>query len=61
MVENFNLSNWAVEAGGSLSSRTVSPTEQASGQPGLHRKTLSQKSKSNKTNKQPNRHNKKGN
>jgi hypothetical protein len=41
VVHTFNPSLWEAEAGGFLSSRTAWST----GQPGLHRETLSQKKK----------------
>jgi hypothetical protein len=48
----FNPSTWEAEAGGFLSSRPAWSTEQVPGQPGLHRETLSRKTKTNQTNKQ---------
>jgi hypothetical protein len=48
MVHAFNLSTWEVEAGGFLSSRPAWSTERVPGQPGLHRETLSRKTKTNK-------------
>jgi hypothetical protein len=44
----FNPSTWEAEAGGFLSSRPAWTTEWVSGQPGLHRETLSWKTKTNK-------------
>jgi hypothetical protein len=44
----FNPSTWEAEAGGFLSSRPAWSTEQVSGQPGLHRETLSRKTKKKK-------------
>jgi hypothetical protein len=49
----FNPSTREAEAGGFLSSKPAWSTEQVSGQPGLHRETLSQKQK--QTNKQTNK------
>jgi hypothetical protein len=46
----FNPNTWEAEAGGFLSSRPAWSTEWVPGQPGLHRETLSQKTKKqNKT------------
>jgi hypothetical protein len=46
MVANaFNLSTWEAEAGRSLSSRPAWSTEQVPGQPGLHKETMHQKTK----------------
>jgi cysteinyl-tRNA synthetase len=42
----FNPSTWEVEAGRFLSSRPAWSTKWVSGQPGLHRETLSEKKKS---------------
>jgi hypothetical protein len=47
----FNPSTWEAEAGGFLSSRPAWSTEQVPGQPGLHRETLSRKTKKTKQNK----------
>jgi hypothetical protein len=44
----FNPSTWEAEAGGFLSSRPAWSTKWVPGQPGLHRKTLSRKTKQNK-------------
>jgi hypothetical protein len=44
----FNLSTWEAEAGGFLSSRPAWSTKWVPGQPGLHRETLSQKTKKEK-------------
>jgi hypothetical protein len=44
----FNPSTWDTEAGGFLISRPAWSTEWVPGQPGLHRETLSQKTKQNK-------------
>jgi hypothetical protein len=41
----FNPSTWEAEAGGFLSSRPAWSTERVPGQPGLHRETLSWKTK----------------
>jgi hypothetical protein len=41
----FNPSTWEAEAVGFLSSRPAWSTEQVPGQPGLHRETLSRKTK----------------
>ena len=50
VVHAFNLSIPEAEADRSLSSRPAWSTEQVTGQPGIHRKTLSQnKTKQNKT------------
>jgi hypothetical protein len=43
MKIGINPSTWEAEAGGFLSSRPAWSTERVPGQPGLHRKTLSQK------------------
>jgi hypothetical protein len=45
VAHTFNPSTWEAEAGRSLSSRPAWSTEWVSGQPGLHRETLSQKKK----------------
>jgi hypothetical protein len=45
----FNPSTWEAEAGGFLSSRPAWSTEWVLGQPGLHRETLSRKTKPNQT------------
>jgi hypothetical protein len=45
VVHAFNPSTWEAEAGGFLSSRPAWSTERVPGQPGLHRETLSQKTK----------------
>jgi hypothetical protein len=45
VAHTFNPSTWEAEAGGFLSSRPAWSTEWVSGQPGLHRETLSQKKK----------------
>jgi hypothetical protein len=50
----FNPSTWEAEAGRFLSSRPAWSTEWVPGQPGLHRETLSQKTKT-KQNKQTKR------
>jgi hypothetical protein len=47
-VHAFDPSTWEAEAGGFLSSRPAWSTEWVPGQPGLHRETLSQKTKQNK-------------
>jgi hypothetical protein len=53
VVHAFNPSTWEAEAGGFLSLRPAWSTEWVPGQPGLHRETLSRKTKTNKqTNKQ---------
>jgi hypothetical protein len=52
VVNAFNPSTWEAKAGGFLSSRPAWSTEWVPGQLGLHRETLSQKAKQNKTNKQ---------
>ena len=44
----FNPSTWEAEAGGFLSLRPAWSTEWALGQPGMHRETLSWKTKTNK-------------
>jgi hypothetical protein len=44
----FDPSTWEAEAGGFLSSRPVWSTKWVPGQPGLHRETLSQKTKKKK-------------
>jgi hypothetical protein len=41
----FNPSTWEAEAGRFLSSSPAWSTERVPGQPGLHRETLSQKTK----------------
>jgi hypothetical protein len=51
VVHTFNPSTWEAEAGGFLSSRPAWSTEWVPGQPGLHRETLSHKTKQNKTKK----------
>jgi hypothetical protein len=52
----FNPSTREAEAGRFLSSRPAWSTERVPGQPGLHRETLSQKTKAKtKTNKQTNK------
>jgi hypothetical protein len=51
----FNLSTREAEAGGFLSSRPAWSTKWAPGQPGLHRETLSQKSKTKKQTKRTNK------
>jgi hypothetical protein len=45
VVHAFNPSTWEAEAGGFLSLRPVWSTKWVPGQPGLHRETLSQKTK----------------
>jgi hypothetical protein len=45
VAHTFNHTTQEAEAGGSLSSRPAWYTNQAPGQPGLHRKTLSSKTK----------------
>jgi hypothetical protein len=45
VVHAFNSSTQEAEAGGSLSSRPAWSTERVTGQPGLHRETLSRKNK----------------
>ena len=50
VAHTFNPNTWEAEAGGFLSSRPAWSTEWVPRQPGLHRETLSQKTK--KTNKQ---------
>ena len=58
VVHTFNPNTWEAESGGFLNSRPAWPTEWAPGQPGLHRETLSQKTKTKtKTNKQQKRMN----
>jgi len=49
VVHAFNPSPRKAEAGGSLSSRPAWSTERVPGQPGLHRESLSGKTKQNKT------------
>jgi hypothetical protein len=44
----FNPSTWEAEAGGFLSSRPAWSTKWVPGQPGLHRETLSRKTKKKK-------------
>jgi hypothetical protein len=44
----FNPSTWEAEAGGFLSSKPAWSTERVPGQPGLHRETLSRKTKKKK-------------
>jgi hypothetical protein len=54
----FNPSIWEAEAGRFLSSRPAWSTKWVPGQPGLHKETLSwktKKTKTNKTNKQTNK------
>jgi hypothetical protein len=48
VAHTFNPSTWEAEAGGFLSSRPAWSTELVPGQPGIHRKTLSQKKKKKK-------------
>jgi hypothetical protein len=48
VVYAFNPSTWEAEAGGFLSSRPAWSTEWVPGQPGLHRETLSRKTKKKK-------------
>jgi hypothetical protein len=48
VAQAFNPSTWEAEAGGFLSSRPALSTERVSGQPGLHRETLSRKTKKKK-------------
>ena len=48
VAHTFNLSTWEAEAGGFLSSRPALSTEWVPGQPGLHRETLSRKTKEQK-------------
>jgi hypothetical protein len=50
----FNPSTWEAEAGGFLSSRPAWSTERVPGQPGLHRETLSRKTKKKKKKKKKN-------
>jgi hypothetical protein len=45
VAHTFNTSTWETEAGGFLSLRPAGSTERVPGQPGLYRKTLSQKPK----------------
>jgi hypothetical protein len=45
MAHAFNPSTWVAEGGGFLSSRLAWFSEQVSGQPELHRETLSRKTK----------------
>jgi hypothetical protein len=45
VAQAFNPSTWEAEAGRFLSSRPAWSTVGVPGQPGLHRETLSQKSK----------------
>jgi hypothetical protein len=45
VAQVFNPSTWEAEAGGFLSSRPAWSTKWVSGQPGLHRETLSRKTK----------------
>ena len=52
VVHAFNPSTWEAEAGGFLSSRPAWSTKLVPGQPGLHRETLSQKTKTKQTNTQ---------
>jgi hypothetical protein len=49
VVHAFNHSIWEAEASGYLSSRTAWSTEWVPGQPGLHRETLSWKTKKKKS------------
>jgi hypothetical protein len=51
VVHAFNPSTWEAEAGGFLNSRTAWSTELVPGQPGLHRETLSRKTKTKQNNK----------
>jgi hypothetical protein len=44
-AHTFNPSTWKAEAGGFLSSKPAWSTKRVPGQPGLHRETLSQKTK----------------
>jgi hypothetical protein len=48
----FNPSTWEAEAGEFLSSRPAWSTERVPGQPGLHRETLSRKTKKKKKKKE---------
>ena len=48
VVQAFNPSTWEAEAGRLLSSRPAYSTEQVPGQSGLHRETLSWKTKNKK-------------
>jgi hypothetical protein len=48
----FNPSTWEAEAGGFLSSRPAWSTKWVPGQPGLHRETLSRKTKKKKKEKE---------
>jgi hypothetical protein len=49
VVHAFNPSTWEAEAGRSLSSKPAWSTEQVARHLGIHRKTMSQKSKKTKT------------
>jgi hypothetical protein len=55
VVHTLNPSTWEAEAGEFLSSRPAWTTEWVPGQPGLYRKTLSQKKKQKTKNKQTNK------
>ena len=55
----FNPSTWEAEAGGFLNSRPAWSTEWVPGQPGLHRETLSRKTKPNQTKNTKTKQNKK--
>jgi hypothetical protein len=48
VAHTFNPSTWEAEAGRSLSSRPAWSTKWVPGQPGLHRETLSRKTKKKK-------------
>jgi hypothetical protein len=56
VAHTFNPSTWEAEAGGFLSSRPAWSTEWGPGQPGLHRETLSQKTKKKKKKKKKSYH-----
>jgi hypothetical protein len=51
VAHTYNPSTWEAEAGRFLSSKPAWSTEQVPGQPGLHRETLSQKTKNQNKNK----------
>jgi hypothetical protein len=55
VVHTFNPSTWEAEAGRFLSLRTAWSTEWVSGQPGLHRETLSWQNKKQKQNQKQNK------
>jgi hypothetical protein len=55
----FNPGTWEVEAGRFLSSRPAWSTERVPGQPGLHKETLSRKTKNKTKQKKKNKNKKK--